>query len=335
MAKTTNISWADSTASPWFGCTEVSPGCANCYAREFTVQKFGWKEGVMRRAYKAAGFADWETRPVWGHNATRVVSKGFWSDVVKWHRSATATGSPVRVFPSLMDWLDEMPAGIVDLEGNHHQPDYVLARFLQVVLQCDGIEWLLLTKRIGDWRQRLSGAADQMERHSIFTSELPKLNDWLMDGRPPRNVRVGVTVENQHQADERVWRLIDTPASSRFLSVEPLLERVDLRVLGCGDEPTKILPLSRQWHPDGSNEPRAMFAGIDWVIVGGESGQKFRRIDHKDIEFVAWQCQQAGVPVHVKQDCGLKPGEQGRIAPEWFSLKQYPEPYTITSKSNQ
>ena len=57
MSIKTNIEWADSTGSPWFGCTEVSPGCANCYARHFTLK------------HQFAG---------WGDNAPRVRAKSFW-----------------------------------------------------------------------------------------------------------------------------------------------------------------------------------------------------------------------------------------------------------------
>ena len=56
MSEKNNISWCDSTASPWFGCTEISAGCANCYARELTLKR------------KWAG---------WGDKSPRVRSKGF------------------------------------------------------------------------------------------------------------------------------------------------------------------------------------------------------------------------------------------------------------------
>ena len=58
MSIKTNIEWADSTGSPWYGCTVKSPGCEHCFARELTL-RYGW-----------AG---------WGNDAPRVRSKGFWN----------------------------------------------------------------------------------------------------------------------------------------------------------------------------------------------------------------------------------------------------------------
>ena len=63
MSIKTNIEWADSTGSPWYGCTVKSPGCEHCFARELTL-RYGW-----------AG---------WGNDAPRVRSKGFghWWDSI-------------------------------------------------------------------------------------------------------------------------------------------------------------------------------------------------------------------------------------------------------------
>src|SRR5205085_1825578 len=68
-------------------------------------------------------------------------------------------------------------------------------------------------------------------------------------------VWIGVSVENQEAADERIWRLIDAPAKVRFVSVEPLLDKTYLRLDRC--------------LTGNMMEPR-----IDWVIIGGESGNE-------------------------------------------------------------
>jgi len=92
---------------------------------------------------------------------------------------------------------------------------------------------------------------------------------------PLPNVWLGVSVENQETADQRIPILLDTPAAVRFLSCEPLLAPIDLRI--------------------------AAFNGIDWVIVGGESGPGARPCEVAWIRSIVEQCKAAGVPAFVKQ----------------------------------
>ena len=96
---------------------------------------------------------------------------------------------------------------------------------------------------------------------------------------PWPNVWLGTTVEDQQRADERLPHLVSVPAVVRFLSCEPLLERVDLT----------------RWLPWGFRR------GIDWVIIGGESGPGARPFMlHWARDLVA-QCRGAGVAPFVKQ----------------------------------
>lgn len=101
----------------------------------------------------------------------------------------------------------------------------------------------------------------------------------------PPNVWLGVSVENQETADERIPLLLQTPAV-RFLSCEPLLEPINLGLL-------------RYCHKDGhetlGNPP------IDWVIVGGESGPGARPMDLAWARSIVEQCRAANVPCFVKQ----------------------------------
>src|SRR5438045_627533 len=111
MSDTTKIQWAEHTGGPYLGCSCVSPGCAFCYAMALALSRL---EPIFRRAYKLAGFADWETRPVWGDKATRVLSKGFWTDARRINAKHAKEGTRGRWFPSMIDWLDTMPSGIID-----------------------------------------------------------------------------------------------------------------------------------------------------------------------------------------------------------------------------
>jgi len=259
MSATTNIEWATHTASPWFGCTEVSPGCANCYARQLTLQK------------KWAG---------WGDKSPRVRSKGFWVDAYRWNRLAVPSFRP-RMFTSLMDWLDPM----VPIEW--------LADFLKVVFECQNLDWLLLTKRPEQFRERVYSAKVFYEAKYGADAFIKWIFDWF-NGSPPNNVWVGVTCENQRTADERLLILSTIPARVRWVSAEPLLETV------------QVSPL------------------VDWVVIGGESGPSRRDCGIDAICQTAWVAASLDIPIFIKQDCAFRPGQQGRISDGVWKIKELP-----------
>lgn len=101
---------------------------------------------------------------------------------------------------------------------------------------------------------------------------------------PLPNVWLGVSVENQQTADERIPLLLHTPAAVRFVSAEPLLGPIDLRYSAF----------------NGSDSIQSL-EGLHWVIVGGESGP-WARPTHPDwVRSLRDQCVAAGVPFHFKQ----------------------------------
>lgn len=107
------------------------------------------------------------------------------------------------------------------------------------------------------------------------------------DGFPP-NAWIGTTVEDQRRADERIPELVRIPAAVRFLSCEPLLEPIDF--------------------------PPGRFGGvegIDWVIVGGESGPGHRPLDPYAAAHVCAQVRRARVPLFFKQWGGRTPTAGG------------------------
>lgn len=101
------------------------------------------------------------------------------------------------------------------------------------------------------------------------------------------NVWLGVSVENQAAADERIPILLDTPAVVRFISAEPLLGPLDLAGYDDGT-----------WWNDNDVETDKR---LDWVIVGGESGAHARPCDVEWIRDIVKQCAEAKVPCFVKQ----------------------------------
>jgi protein gp37 len=218
---------------------------------------------------------------VWGPGKPRVRAvPATFNAPLKWNKTDGGCHCRRVFLGSLMDWLDyEVKTGWrVDA--------------LNIIDQCPDLDFLCLTKRIESWEARLLECASM----SALACR------WL-NGEPPPNIWLGVTCENQEAADRRIPELLRIPAKVRFLSVEPLLEPVDLsNGLGLMGAP----------------------GDVDWVIVGGESGGNRRDCGVDAIVSVAEQCRAAGVPVFVKQDCAAKPGQQGRIPDNIWNLKQFP-----------
>lgn len=123
-------------------------------------------------------------------------------------------------------------------------------------------------------------------------------------GEPLENVWIGTSIEDQAAADERIPWLLKCSAAVRFLSCEPLLGPVDLK-LDCierFDDGTGFLHNSEKWHPCdytcGGSETKG---GIDWVIAGGESGPGARPANPDWFRFLREQCQAANVAFFFKQ----------------------------------
>ena len=170
-------------------------------------------------------------------------------------------------------------------------PEDFILKVFRVMAQTQQHQFQVLTKRPERMREVLSRwKADGVALLEVHGSVLP--NVWL-----------GVTVEDQASADLRVPLLLDTPAALRFLSMEPLLENVDIS-FALGWARTR----NGNW---------VAGRGIDWVIVGGESGPKARPMDPLNALIVQDRCAKAGVPFVFKQ--------WGAWVPEMEILRDHPE----------
>lgn len=263
MGDKTEISWADSTFNPWEGCQKVGPGCDHCYA-ETRNARFGggqapnWGPGAPRRRTSEA---NWRKPLQWQANASEFMAKH---------------GRRQRVFcASLADVFDNaVPhAWRVDL--------------FELIEKTPDLDWLLLTKRIGNVR-----------------SMLPVT--WS-DGQP--NVWIGATITSQEEADRDIPKLLAVPARVRFLSMEPLLGPVDLSFIEINGE-SEIYPLrGTTGCVDEEGDPAPDLPALDWVIVGGESGPGARPMHPDWARFLRDQCAAAGVPFLFKQ--------WGEWGPDW------------------
>lgn len=107
----------------------------------------------------------------------------------------------------------------------------------------------------------------------ILTKRADRMAAFFQGRAAPRNAWLGVSVEDRQYGVPRIDHLRQVPAAIRFLSVEPLLEDVGALEL----------------------------AGIDWVIVGGESGPKARPMRQAWVDAIRAQCEAAGVAFFFKQ----------------------------------
>lgn len=266
MSTETKIQWTDHTFNPWIGCAKVSAGCKHCYAEVSTPA----------RTSKAKGL------PLWGVGAHRQrTSTANWKLPIKWDRDAAKAGVRRRVFC----------ASLADVFEDREDLDATRADLFNLIRRTPNLDWQILTKRpeaVLRILRRVGVATDNVDVARMMAQ-------WC-GGDPPANVWLGTTVEDQQRADDRIPKLLATPAAVRFLSCEPLLGFVD------------ITDIVRRRGSD-AEEHTSSFAdpddetpvGVDWVIVGGESGNGVRRCDLMWIRSVIAQCAAAGVACFVKQ----------------------------------
>lgn len=269
MSKNTKIEWSHHTINFWWGCTEVSPACTHCYAREWarytSTRLFGrlvtWGKGQMR--------------------AERLERARM--EALALDRKAKKSGQRFLVFAnSMADWLDdEVPAAW-------------LAHMLETIRLTPNLTWQLLTKRPENFEARVNEAFDHS--HGDGWQSL-----WTQ-GDPPENVWIGTTVEDQTRADQRIPALLKIPAKVRYLSCEPLLGPVDLLEVCNGAYFQNPLTGSR-WHDAENGATDREGERIHWVIAGGESGKAtdIKPSNPQWFRQLRSQCVANGVPFFFKQ----------------------------------
>lgn len=269
---TSKIQWTEKTWNPIRGCARVSAGCENCYAE--------------RHAHRFSGPGQpWHGLTVLGNSGPRWAGEARFipeklGDPLKWQK-------PQRVFVNSM----------TDLFHGDITNEQIAAVF-GVMAACPQHTFQVLTKR----------PARMVEWFRWFNSETQvsdfTLDEWYISecyarevlgdiratatGRswPLSNVWLGVSVENQTTANERIPLLLQCPAAVRWVRAEPLLDAVDL-------EP---------WMPHSPEETgQRRNVPLDWIVVGGESGAKARPCNVEWIRSIVRQCKRNDVPVFVKQ----------------------------------
>ena len=288
----TNIEWADRVWNPVTGCTKVSAGCKNCYA-----------EGIAKRLW-ATQYPPVDPSLANGNGAPRPrrftdvqTHEDRLLEPLKWRK-------PARIFVNSMSDLfhEDVPDAFIDcvfgvMALAPHHTFLVLTkradrmrRYLASSARPDAVFDALYDARIAERFGRQADALmcrgmDRVESRGTHHAE------W-----PLSNVHLGVSVENQSTADERIPELLQTPTAIRWVSYEPALGPVDFGNLrggtfdaltGCGDRERL-----HEWEETPS---------LDWTVVGGESGHGARPFDIAWARRTVEQGKRAGVPVFVKQ----------------------------------
>lgn len=311
MAVKSSIEWTDSTWNPVTGCSKVSAGCKHCYAaREWP------RMTKLVQAYAGRDFTDVRT------HGDRL------DQPLRWKR-------PRRIFVNSMSDLFHPDV-----------PDAFIDRVFAVMALAHWHTFQVLTKRPQRMNAYFSNLSLRAELVGIEAEVIGSI-DRHTEGMQQRwplplpNVWLGVSVEDQATADERIPLLLETPAAVRWISAEPLLERVDLTRLAfewdrgldiggwkhCSAIGTWGNALTGEWCSAEligrrlrGAEKSFQSGRLDWVVVGGESGPDARPMHPAYALGLRDQCAAAGIPFLFKQwgewapAARMRSGVRGRFA---------------------
>lgn len=286
-----SIEWTDETWNPTTGCTKVSPGCAHCYIER--------------------------TPPF------RMAGRKFQNGKI-----------PLQLHPDRLDkplrWRKPRRVFVNSLSDLFHPdvPDDFIDRVFAVMAIAERHTFQILTKRPGRmWEylasERKNGPACEVAAQSRVARHAEEIAasrgedvsspwwDLFLEQWPPPNVWLGTSVENQQTADERIPLLLQCPAALLFLSGEPLLGAIDLKLV----DP----------YPHREGWPLEKTRAIGWVIAGGESGPGARPCHPDDVRSLRDQCVEAGdgVPFFFKQWGEYLPFGQQPEPADWSDEVKY------------
>lgn len=266
MSDKTGIEWTDATWNPVTGCAKVSQGCKHCYAER------EWPRMTrLVPAYAGRDFTDVRTH------------EDRLDQPLRWKK-------PRKVFVNSMS----------DLFHSDVPDEFIDKVFITMAL-CPQHTFQVLTKRADRMQEYVTRLNGGRLRNRLIMVDAP--NSTL--AWPLQNVWLGVSVEDQDAADERIPLLLDTPAAVRWISAEPLLGPIRLSGLFgliTDDEDVRIDALNGTFVTSRhQEEPTPLGARLDWVVVGGESGPKARPMSIKWARSLRDQCAEAGVPFLFKQ----------------------------------
>lgn len=189
-------------------------------------------------------------------------------------------------------------ASMADICEDRRDLDLHRERLWKLIEATPNLDWMLLTKRPENYSKMLPAR-------------------WQIGEKPQLpNVWLGTTAENQRRADERIPFLFQNRAAIYWISAEPLLGPIDFGKYWSREVETGQLS-------------SAFVHGIDWVIVGGESGDKPRRMDPGWVRGIKKQCQENGAAFHFKQKGRILSAEMGCADREGKKIEEWPKEFQV------
>lgn len=309
MTDKTRIEWTDATWNPIRGCSRVSEGCRNCYAEKVAARfSFPAQQGHITEWGDTEGYRN--EGPYHG-----LIGKGG-----QWN-------GQIKLVPGLLDqplrWRKPRRIFVNSMSDLFHEevPDTYVDKVFAVMAMAHWHKFQVLTKRPERMLRYFQEMKNSESRGFNVCSYFgASMEDCERIGRTPAglpNVWLGVSVEDQKTADERIPLLLETPAAVRWISAEPLLGQIDLTgeylAMKCGGS----YPF-----PGLADEHRTKIIDmLDWVVVGGESGPGARPMHPEWARSLRDRCVAAGVPFFFKQwgefsdqtELSVKGGSEDRI----------------------
>lgn len=270
----TKIEWADETVNPFVGCSKVSPGCKNCYA--------------LKMAHRLSYNPDPATSDKYKGTTETIRGKIQWTGRINHN----------------LHCLEKLFAGtrgkkvFVGSMGDIAHPNVTFDLFTRIMDKCYSVNnrrihssdgkkeahtFLFLTKR----PDRFAALWEMYHKSQLLKDDW---DDWEYQATQNdvyRTFWVGTSIEDQDQANRRIPHLLSIPVNKRFVSIEPMLDPVDLTQFVWTDINDNIIK-------SGENK-------LDWVICGGESGQQARPVHPSHLRSLRDQCCAAGIPFFFKQ----------------------------------
>lgn len=276
MSDKAKIEWTDASWNPVTGCAKVSQGCKNCYA----LRDWNRLSANPKSVYFGRNFTDVQCHP------ERLNQPLSW---VK----------PRKVFVNSMSDL-----------FHESVPDSFIDKVFAVMALSPHHIFQILTKRPERMLSYLT-AKDRLERIGNCNEGFADV-EYLFDHWPLKNVWLGVSIEDQLHADERIPLLLQSPAAVRWISAEPLLGSVDIvpylggRAIKCGcgfrhDEHYLMGATPEKECCLICCKRTTSYPTLDWVVCGGESGPDARPMHPHWVRRLRDDCQFNDTPFLFKQ----------------------------------
>lgn len=296
MGDVTEISWADATFNPWIGCMKTgSLACEGCYADALMGSAGRYKRATWGGPGQGVGTRDRTSASNWKKPLTW--EKKQRARVEAWKRGDAPKPAPFFVFC----------ASLADVFDNAVDPAWRRDLF-DLIRRTPHLTWLLLTKRPQNIVKMFTAIAEA--ELGPYADEVGVRSAW------PRNAALGCTVVTQAEANRDALHLMLASRALApaflFLSMEPLMERVQLTCLSLGKSAAQ--GLAAEWADVQAVEffidalrgaPSIGLPPIDWVITGGgtdQGGWKAPALDMDAVRLVRDECAEAGVAFQHKQN---------------------------------